>query len=97
MTNLKAVAVFSGFVTLLAFQTHQSKKTYKVEAPIEFWISATNGLEFTKNYLKSSNLPAKDVTLICDSLLIPIREEMARQVQAQINIEQKKDTTKPKK
>lgn len=97
MTNLKAAAMAAGFVALLAFQSHQSKKTYKVEAPIEYWISATNGLEFTKNYLKSSNLPAKDVTLMCDSILIPMREEMARQVQAQIDTERRKDTIKPKK
>lgn len=82
---------------LLAWQTHQQKKTYKVEAPLEFWGQATNGLEMTKNYLKSSNLPAKEVTFFCDSILIPIKDEMYRQVSAQIAAEQKKDSAKPKK
>ncbi len=97
MTNFKFAALTACFVALLSFQTHQQKKNYKVEAPIEYWISATNGLEFTKNYLKSSNLPAKEVTLICDSILLPIKDEMFRQVQAQLDAEKKKDTTKPKK
>ena len=82
---------------LLAFQSHQAKKTYKVEADINFWVQATNGLEFTKNNLKNSDLPSKTVTLITDSLLTPLQVEITKQVQAQINAEQKKDTIKPKK
>ena len=98
MTNLKAATMATGFVALLAFQPHQVKKSYKVEAPIEFWVQATNGLEFTKNNLKNSDLPSKTVTLITDSLLTPLQLEITKQVQAQINAENKKDTiTKPKK
>lgn len=97
MTNFKAATMATGFVALLAFQPHQVKKSYKVEGPIEFWVQATNGLEFTKNNLKNSDLPSKTVTLINDSLLTPLQTEISRQVQAQINAENKKDTTKPKK
>lgn len=97
MTNLKAAALAAGFVSLLAFQTHQSKKTYKVEAPIEFWIQITNGIEFTKNNLKTSDLPSKTVTLINDSLFVPFQTEISRQINEQIALEKKKDTTKTKK
>lgn len=87
------------FMSLMAFQTHQqSTKMYKVEGDLNFWIRATNGIEITKNNLKTSDLPAKTVTLINDSLLTPLGNEIARQVQAQLNAEQKKaDSTKPKK
>lgn len=97
MTNFKAAAMAAGFVALLAFQTHQTKKTYKVEAPIEFWIQISNGIEFTKNNLKTSDLPSKTVTLINDSLFVPFQAEISRQINQQIAAEQKKDTIKPKK
>jgi hypothetical protein len=97
MKNWSFVALTVVFMGLLAFQTHQAKRTYKVEADINFWVQATNGIEFTKNNLKNSDLPSKTVTLINDSLLTPIQQEITRQVQAQLNAENKKDTTKPKK
>jgi len=97
MKNWSFVALTVVFMGLLAFQSHQSKKTYKVEGDINFWVQATNGLEFTKNNLKNSDLPSKTVTLITDSLLTPLQVEITKQVQAQINAEQKKDTIKPKK
>jgi hypothetical protein len=97
MKNWSFVALTVVFMGLLAFQTHQAKKTYKVEADINFWVQATNGLEFTKQNLKNSDLPSKTVTLITDSLLTPIQQEITKQVQAQLNAENKKDTIKPKK
>src|SRR6478736_9140285 len=98
MKNWSFVALTAVFMGLLAFQSHQAKKTYKVEGDINFWVQATNGLEFTKNNLKNSDLPSKTVTLITDSLLTPLQLEITKQVQAQINAENKKDTiTKPKK
>jgi hypothetical protein len=97
MKNWQFAILVTVFIGLLAFQSHQAKKNYKVEAPIEFWVQATNGIEFTKNNLKNSDLPSKTVTLINDSLLTPLQAEISRQVQAQINAENKKDTIKPKK
>jgi hypothetical protein len=98
MKNWSFLALTVVFMGLLAFQSHQAKKLYRVEGDINFWVQATNGLEFTKNNLKTSDLPAKTVTLINDSLLTPLQAEISRQVQLQINAEQKKDTTtKPKK
>jgi len=97
MKNWQFASMVLVFIGLLAFQSHQAKKMYHVEGDINFWVQATNGLEFTKNNLKNSDLPSKTVTLINDSLLTPLQAEISRQVQAQINAEQKKDTTKPKK
>lgn len=99
MKNWKFLVIATFFIGLLAWQTHQQKKTYKVEMPLDFWIQLTNGLEFTKNNLKTSDLPSKTVTLISDSLFTPIQTEVSRQINAQLAAEQKKDstTTKPKK
>jgi hypothetical protein len=96
MKNWVLVLFVATFMGLLAFQNQQAKKTYKVEAPLEFWIQATNSLEFTKNNLKQTDLPSKTVTLINDSLLAPIQKEIVRQIEAQLAAE-KKDTSKPKK
>lgn len=96
MTNFKAAAMASVFVALLAFQSHQQKKMYKVEAPIEFWVQISNGIEFTKNTLKTSDLPSKTSTLINDSLFTPFQAEVSKQINAQIAADQKKDTVKPK-
>lgn len=97
MTNFKAAVMAAVFVALLAFQTHQQRKTYTVTAPIEFWVQITNGIEFTKNNLKTSDLPSKTVTIINDSLFTPFQAEISRQINQQLTTEQKKDTTKPKK
>lgn len=87
MTNLKAVALATGFVALLAFQNHQQRKTYKVEQSLDFWIQASNGLEFTKNNLKISDLPSKTVTLINDSLISPLQMEISKQVNEQLKLD----------
>lgn len=97
MTNFKFAALTACFVSLLSFQDHQQKKTYKVEQSLDFWIRATNGIEFTKNNLRNSDLPSKTVTLINDSLLTLLQVEISKQINAQLDAEKKKDTIKPKK
>lgn len=98
MTNFKFAALTACFVALLSFQSHQQKKTYKVEQTLDFWIQVTNGIEFTKNNLKTSDLSSKTVTLINDSLLTVLQVEISKQINAQLEAEKKKDTiTKPKK
>lgn len=99
MKNWKFLVIATLFTGLLAWQTHQQKKNYIVTAPLDFWIQITNGVEFTKNNLKNSDLPSKTVTIINDSLFAPFQAEIARQINAQIESEKKKDssTSKPKK
>ncbi len=97
MTNFKFAALTACFVALLSFQNHQQKKNYKVEQTLDFWIRATNGIEFTKNNLRNSDLPSKTVTLINDSLLTILQVEISKQINEQLDAEKKKDTIKPKK
>lgn len=97
--NNRLFALFViGFMGLLAFQTHQTKKTYRVEQTIDWWQHTLNVMEAAKAQLKQSDLPSKNVVYLTDSLLTPVQMEMTKQIQAQLNAEQKKaDTIKPKK
>lgn len=81
------------------------EKKYTVTLPLQGWIQVTNNIEITKQQLRKSDLPSRDVTYICDSLLTPLQSTIGQQVNAQIASEQgantkpiKPDsTTKPKK
>lgn len=78
-------------------QQKQVQKKYKVEQSIEWWSQTINAIEAAKTQLKQSDLPAKNVTYLSDSILAKIQFEITKQVQDQLNAEQKKDTSKPKK
>lgn len=97
-SDLLFASVITCFIALLSFQSHQQKKLYRVEAPVEFWIQIMNAMEFTKNNLKVSDLPSRTTTTINDSLFAPFQAEVSRQINIQIELEKKKaDTAKPKK
>jgi hypothetical protein len=91
-----AIIIAISGVTLWAQQKPPEKK-YKVEQSIDWWQHTLNIIEATKAQLKQSDLPSKQVVFLSDSLLAPIQLEITKQVQAQLNEEIKKDTTKPKK
>lgn len=78
-------------------EKNQKKETpkYTVTLSVEEWNAVLNGLEATKNYLKTSNSPAKDVTYLGDSILTPIQQRFVAQINLQI--QQQADTTKKKK
>lgn len=67
---------------------------YSVTLTVEEWNAVLNGIEATKNYLKASTSPAKDVTYLGDSILTPIQQRFAAQINLQI--QQQSDTTKSK-
>lgn len=67
---------------------------YTVTMSLDEWQSVMNGLEATKNYLKSSNSPARDVTYLSDSILSPIQYRFSSQIN--IQIQQQSDSTKKK-
>lgn len=78
-------------------QERQAKKLYHVSQSIEWWSHSLNVIEAAKTQLKQSDLPSNKVVYLCDSLLAPIQYEMTRQIQDQLNAEQKKDSIKTKK
>lgn len=101
---MKRLVLFLGITILAsaitwALKAQQSppEKKYKVEQSIEWWSRSLNSIEATKNQLKQSDLPSKNVVYLIDSLLTPIQLEMTRQIQDQLNAEQaahnKKDST----
>jgi hypothetical protein len=83
-----------------AFQTSNSKppeKRYSVTLPLQNWVQITNELEYIKGQLKQTDLPAKQVAFMSDSLLSPLQTTIGTQVNAQLQLEQKKDSTNHKK
>lgn len=85
----------SGFMLCIAWQ--QKAKTYPVSLTIEKWSAYLQGIEYTKQQLRQSDLPSKQVALITDSVLTPMQVEITTQVQQLMKAEQKQvDTTKPK-
>lgn len=94
MKKVLIVGLVIASVSTFAFIKNDTPK-YSVVMSVDEWQAVLNGMESTKNYLKSSNLPAKDVTFLCDSILSPIQGRFASQINLQIQKEQ--DSTKKKK
>lgn len=97
-----AIAVFILAVGITYALRAQQKpkeppKSYTVTLSIDEWQSILRGLEAVKSAVKTSNMPANQATFISDSLLLTYQIEFNRQIQAQLNAEQKqKDSTKTK-
>lgn len=89
------IATTATWVLKAQFPEKKETPKYTVTMSVDEWQAVLNGMESTKNYLKSSNLPAKDVTFLCDSILSPIQGRFASQINLQIQKEQ--DSTKKKK
>lgn len=75
-------------------KANQSTPKYTVTMSLDEWQSVMNGLEATKNYLKSSSSPARDVTYLSDSIISPIQYRFSSQINLQI--QQQGDSTKKK-
>jgi len=91
------VLMATATIWFLKAQIPPKKETpkYTVTMSLDEWQSVMNGIEATKNYLKSSTVPARDVTYLNDSILSPIQMRLAAQINLQL--QQQIDTTKKKK
>ncbi len=91
----------SATLIISAFQKPY-EKSYSVSLPISSWIKHDRGLEIIKQQLKLSDLPSKTTTFITDSILIPLQDDIAKQVSPIYQAEQKRiqdsvsKATKPK-
>jgi len=90
------VLIATTITWFLKAQAPAKKETpkYTVTMSLDEWQSVMNGLEATKNYLKSSNSPARDVTYLSDSIISPIQYRFSSQINLQI--QQQGDSTKKK-
>lgn len=86
MKNLTFLVLVAGFMICLAWQ--EKAKTYNVSLTLEKWSSYLQGLEYTKQQLRQSDLPSKQVALITDSLLTPMQVDITTQVQQLMKAEQ---------
>lgn len=96
----KAIAIILIATTATWFlkaQIPAKKETpkYTVTMSREEWGGTINGIESVKNFIKQSDLKAKDVTFICDSILSPIQDRFIQQINVQI--QNQADSTKKKK
>jgi hypothetical protein len=91
----------SAITWALKAQAKPKEKTYTVTLPLHGWIQLTQQLDVVKMQLRQSDLPSKNVAYISDSLLTPIQSLIGSQVNAQLDaekaVQQKKDTSEPKK
>lgn len=55
------------------------EKNVSVSLPVSTWRKNINVIEYTKNFLKASNLPVNNVLPLCDSLTV-IQNEIYKQI-----------------
>lgn len=96
------IIILTASITWMAkAQQKPPEKKYNVSQTIDWWQHTLNVMEHAKTQLKQSDLPSKNVAFMSDSLLTPIQLEVTKQIQDQLNaeraVQQKKDTSKPKK
>lgn len=64
-------------------------KNYTLSMSMDEWIKTANGIQYTMNKLRQSDLPSKEVALITDSVLIPLVSQIQSQIGAQAQAEEK--------
>jgi len=83
------------FVTIIivmlgAWDSPKAEKQYPVSLTINQWISHSNGLDFIRQQVLLSDLSAKAKSVIIDSVLSPLQNDIGRQVQPLYQMEQKR-------
>lgn len=94
-----AIILAGAILVSYALPKHSPPKLYNVSLPLEEWSKHIQGIEITKIQLRNSDLPAKQVTYITDSILTPIQVSISQQVNATLAAEKKAadSIAKPKK
>jgi hypothetical protein len=80
---MKQLFIISALAIILLVVGFSEEKKYKVEFTQPEWEARYNWIEVAKSQLKASNLPAKDVLFISDSLLGRFQGELANQLRPQ--------------
>jgi hypothetical protein len=84
----KLKAIFPAVVIILTCFAFQAKapepKSYTVTLPLQKWVGYANGIDYTREKLMNSDLPAREVRLILDSVLNPLQVDISRQINEQI-------------
>jgi hypothetical protein len=96
---------FLGLTTLglLAFAMRSpAEKLYPVNDTVNGWTKTINGQEYLKQRIQQSDLPAKEVKFMIDSIITPLQDLISKQVAPPYQAEQKRiqdsvaKTQKPK-
>ena len=83
------------FVTIIivmlgAWDSPKEEKLYPVSLNISQWVTHSNGLDFIRQQVLLSDLSAKAKSVIIDSVLSPLQNDIGRQVQPLYQMEQKR-------
>lgn len=80
---MKQLFIISALAIILLVVGFSEEKKYKVEFTQPEWEARYNWIEVAKVQLRKSDLPAKDVLFISDSLLGRFQSELANQLRPQ--------------
>ena len=70
--------------------TIDQKKEYPVKMVVANWDKFYQGLSITASELRQSDRPSKNVSFIIDSVIVPLQQQIAMQLQKQIADDPKK-------
>lgn len=70
--------------------TIDQKKEYPVKMAVANWDKFYQGLSITASELRQSDRPSKNVAFLIDSVIIPLQQQIASQLQKQIAADPKK-------
>ena len=71
--------------------------TYAVTLSIEEWSRIANGMQHTMGKIRYSDLPSRDVSIIIDSIFVPLLSQLQNQISSQVQAEEKAKADAQKK
>lgn len=89
MKSILTVLIFTASFLLVGFTANEEQQLLTVKYTVNDWQNKVNMIEYTKNVLKQSNVPANVVLPLVDSLT-KFENELIGQIQVQLPKEQKK-------
>jgi hypothetical protein len=84
-----AILLSTTFV-MAAFMGKQYEKLYPVNDTVNGWTKTINGQEYLKQRIQQSDLPAKEVKFMIDSIITPLQDLISKQVAPPYQAEQKR-------
>jgi hypothetical protein len=81
------LVLFFSVAAVGKFQHYQ--KAYTLSLSYNEWVKMSNGLQYTIERIRQSDLPARDVSLITDSVLVPLITHIGTQIPPQLEADKK--------
>ncbi len=85
-----ALALTTTVIIMLGAWNSPSEKIYPVNDTVNGWTKTINGQEYLKQRIQQSDLPAKEVKFMIDSIITPLQDLISKQVAPPYQAEQKR-------